>query len=384
VKCRRFALVAGGGTAGHTVPALAVARAMRRDHGDESVELVGSRRGLDSRLLVDVEFPVTLLRGRGFVRDRSAAATASNIAAMAGLASAFLASVVLVLKRRPAVVVAVGGYACVAPCVAAWMLGVPVIVLNVDAVPGAANRLVARFARATAVAYPRTHMPRAVVTGPPVRPEIVEVRAQKDSKPSVRESARSRLGLPAGAWVVASFGGSLGARHLNEAVLGLAELWAGRDGAAIYHVVGSRDAEWARQVARDLDFGQGGLAYVQVPYEEHMDLFYAASDVCVCRAGANTVAELAVTGTPAVLVPLPGAPGDHQSANAAVLESAGAAVVVPDSSLDAKTLRDALDSMMPRLGEMASRAREIGKPDAADAVAALAAKCAKSSDRGPR
>lgn len=374
---RRFALVAGGGTGGHTVPALAVARALRRDHGEGAVELVGSRRGLDSKLLAGVEFPVTLLRGRGFRRRRSPAAMASNLAAAAGLASAFVSSVLLVLRRRPAVVVAVGGYTCVAPSVAAWMLGVPVVVVNVDAVPGAGNRFVGRFARAAAVAYPGTRMPRAVVTGPPVRPEMVAVREHKASDPIARETARSQLGLPVGGIVIASFGGSLGATHLNQAVLELARRWSMRAGTAIYHVVGDRDSGWASTAAGDLTGRRSGLFYVQVPYEERMDLFYAASDLCVCRAGANTVAELAVTGTPAVLVPLPGAPGDHQSANAAVLERVGAAVALEDSALDAVKLEEVLDSIGPRLPQMAEQARRLGKPDAAEAVAELAARCAK-------
>jgi UDP-N-acetylglucosamine--N-acetylmuramyl-(pentapeptide) pyrophosphoryl-undecaprenol N-acetylglucosamine transferase len=401
---RRFALVTGGGTGGHTVPALAVARALLVDRPPGSVELIGSKRGLDSRLLDGVEVPVTLLGGRGFVRRASRSAVVSNLAAISGLMSAFAVSVVLVLRRRPKVVVAVGGYACIAPSIAAWIFGVPVIVLNVDAVPGAANRLLAKIARAAAVAYPGTDLPRAVVTGVPVRPEVAAVRDQ----PGVRSRARLQLGLPQSGRVVGVFGGSLGAKHLNEAVLGLVQRWSNRGDIAVYHVVGGRNAESAAAAAAaaghppgsrsrgsdstdprpgralDPERASQGLVYEQVAYEDHMEFFYAASDVVVCRAGANTVAELTATGTPSVLVPLPGAPGDHQNANAAVLKRVGAAVVVSDDALDEDRLATELDAILgdpDRLKTMASAASGLGRPDAAEAVAALAASYARTGRR---
>jgi UDP-N-acetylglucosamine:LPS N-acetylglucosamine transferase len=319
-----------------------------------------------------------------------------------GLVSAFAASLVLVARRRPSVVVAVGGYASVAPTIAAFVFGVPVVVLNVDAVPGAANRVLAQIARATAVAYPGTAVKRAVVTGAPVRPEVVAVAAERDADPSdTRSAARRHLGLPRDASVVAAFGGSLGAMCLNEAVLGLASRWSDRGDVAIYHVVGARNAEWAAAAARELlddgsptagsrvsgsdksgstSAGSEKISYVQVPYEDHMELVYAAADVAVCRAGANTVAELTVTGTPAILVPLPGAPGDHQTANARVLESRGAGIVIRDDALDAARLADELDGLLgdwDRLERMSKASRGLGIPNAADRVAALAVQHAR-------
>jgi UDP-N-acetylglucosamine--N-acetylmuramyl-(pentapeptide) pyrophosphoryl-undecaprenol N-acetylglucosamine transferase len=382
MSTRRFALVAGGGTAGHTVPALAVARALAVNRSNEDVELVGSARGLDSRLLSGVEFPVTLLGGRGFVRSVSSRAAVANLRALVGLASALFISLLLMVRRRPAVVVAVGGYASVAPSLAAVAFGIPVVVLNVDAVPGAANRLIARFAKACAVAYPGTEIKRAVVTGAPVRPEVVSMRDRAGS----RDCARRRLGLPTAACVIAAFGGSLGAGRLNEAVIALADRWSGRAAFAIYHVVGARNADWAAAAAAELTLGSDpdGLVYVQVAYEDHMELLYAACDVAVCRSGANTVAELTVTGTPAVLVPLPGAPGDHQNANAAVLAEVGAAVVVQDAELDVETLSAELEGLLGEVGrleKMASAAHGLGRPDAAEAVAALASQHARR--RGP-
>ncbi len=158
------------------------------------------------------------------------------------------------------------------------------------------------------------------------------------------------LGLPADRPTVAVFGGSLGARRINRAVLDLADRWADRDDRSIYHVVGRRDWEERLRAGGGESTGEGstprGLALVRVAYEDRMELVYAAADVVVCRAGAMTVAELAVTGVPSILVPLPGAPGDHQTANARVLERAGAAVLLPDDRCDADALATALDGLL--------------------------------------
>ena len=176
------------------------------------------------------------------------------------------------VRRRPAVVVAVGGYASVAPSLAAAAFGVPVVVLNVDAVPGAANRLVARFAKACAVAYPGTEIKRAVVTGAPVRPEVVSVPRPGRS---ARDCARSRLGLPCRSEVVAAFGGSLGAGRLNEAVIALADRWSGRPGRR--HLPRGRCPKCrlgrsSRCIELTLGSDPDGLVYVQVAYEDHMEL----------------------------------------------------------------------------------------------------------------
>ncbi|MDA8073409.1 MAG: glycosyltransferase [Actinomycetota bacterium] len=377
-RVERFALVAGGGTAGHVVPALAVAEALVNRRGPGAVELVGARRGLEATMTGLEGLPVTLLGGRGLSRRTDPASLLANAGAVAGLAGAALAALGIVARRRPAVVVSVGGYASVPTALAAVALGVPVVVCNVDAVPGLANRLVGRVARAAAVAYPETALPRARCTGAPVRAEVAALAGTGPSGP--RSEVREALGVPANRVMVAVVGGSLGARRVNEAVLALAAAWSGRDDVALYHVVGRRDAPWAADQAAALHVagltgGPGSLWYRQVAFEERMDLVYQAADVVVGRAGAMTVAELAVVGLPAVLVPLPGAPGDHQGANAAVLEAAGAAAVVPDDECDAAHLAACLDPLVAdpaRRRSMARSAGRLGRPDAADAVVSLA------------
>lgn len=363
----RFALVAGGGTGGHLVPALAVARALAAARAPDAVELVGSRRGLETHLLADAGLPVTLLPGRGIARRLEPGALVANVGAVIAMAWAVVLALALVARRRPRVVVAVGGYASVPVALAALVLAVPVVLVNLDARPGAANRLVGRFARAAAVAFPGTPLPRAVVTGAPLRGELAQVRGRSADD---RSAARRALGLPQDGAVVGVMSGSLGARRVNEAVLELVARWGHREAVAVYHVIGRRDFAWAQGAAPPTTV----LCYRQVEFEEHMDRFYCAVDVAVCRAGANTVAELAVVGMPAVLVPLPGAPGDHQRANAEVLADAGAAVIVDDAECDGARLAAELDALLAdpdRLAAMGEAAAAMGRPEALQAVVAV-------------
>ncbi|HEX2040425.1 MAG TPA: UDP-N-acetylglucosamine--N-acetylmuramyl-(pentapeptide) pyrophosphoryl-undecaprenol N-acetylglucosamine transferase, partial [Acidimicrobiales bacterium] len=322
---RTWAIVAGGGTAGHVLPAVAVARALvERGHAADTVHFVGSRRGVEARLVPEAGFSITLLPGRGIARSL----TLDNVGAVLGLLVAVVRGVILVARRKPAVVLAMGGYAAVPCAVAAVLLRVPLVLHDQNAVPGLANRLAGRFARAAAVSFPGTALPRAEVTGNPVRPEVAAVQRT----PAARAAARQQLGLPEDRVVVAAFGGSLGARTINRAVAGLAAAWSMRDDVVLYHVVGRRD--WDDPQLR----ATTTVSYRPVEYEERMPLLLAAADVAVCRAGGTTVAELAVVELPAVLVPLPGAPGDHQTANAGALVQAGGAVLVPDGELTTERL----------------------------------------------
>ncbi|MGH9076072.1 MAG: UDP-N-acetylglucosamine--N-acetylmuramyl-(pentapeptide) pyrophosphoryl-undecaprenol N-acetylglucosamine transferase [Acidimicrobiales bacterium] len=359
---RAYALIAGGGTGGHVVPALAIGRALvERGHPASSIHFVGSRRGLECRLVPAAGFALTALGGRGIVRRLAWA----NVGAAAGLAGAVVRALVLVGRTRPAVVVSVGGYASVAATLAAFAWRVPIVVAEQNAVPGAANRLAGRVARASAVSFAGTALPRAVLTGNPVSAEILAV----DRGPAGRAAARAALDLPPDRAVVAVVNGSLGARRVNEAVVALAALWGSRRDVAVRHVVGARD--WDSLAAGPEG---SGLVYQQVRFESRMDLLYAAADVVVSRPGGATLAELAVVGLPSVLVPRPGSPGDHQTGNARHLEGAGAAVVVPDEECDANRLARELDALIgspARLAEMAVAARRLGRPGAAAAVAAL-------------
>ncbi len=354
-------ILAGGGTAGHTVPAIAVGRALVAAGVDPgAIRFVGSRRGSEGRLVPEAGFAITLLPGRGIQRRL----TTANVGAGLGIAVAMVKALRLVLASRPRAVLSVGGYAGLPVALAAAALRRPLILAEANAVPGAANRLVARFARAAAISFPGTPLPRSVLTGNPVRSEVLAI----EPGPAGRAAAKAALGLPPGRVIIGVSGGSLGARRLNQAVRDLAERWSDRTDVAIHHAVGRRD--WPAFVVPRTD----GLHYWPVEYEERMDLLLAAADLWVGRAGGSTCAELGVAGVPGVLVPLPGAPGDHQSANARAMAGAGAAIVLPDAECRADRLAAVLEPLVTDAGRrasMAAAARATGHRDAADRVAAL-------------
>ncbi|HZU71598.1 MAG TPA: undecaprenyldiphospho-muramoylpentapeptide beta-N-acetylglucosaminyltransferase [Acidimicrobiales bacterium] len=368
-------VIAGGGTGGHAVPALAVAQALvRRGHDRADIRFVGSRRGLEATLVPEAGFAISLLPGRGIPRRPSL----TGLAAAAALAAACVMALWLLGRHRPAVVLSVGGYASLPCAFAAVVLRVPLVLTDQNAVAGASNRLVGRFAAAAAVAFPGTDLPRAVLTGTPVRDEVVAV----DRSPEGRAKARAVLDLPEDVRVVAVTGGSLGARTINRAAVGLARRWSERPGIALHHVVGRRD--WADVAADAPPSAEGGLLYRAVEYEDRMPTVLAAADVMVCRAGGSTVAELTAVGVASILVPLPHAPGDHQSANAAALARAGAAVVVSDDQFDTARLADLLGQLLDtpgRLQEMEEAARSLGRPGAADLVAELVESTGASGGR---
>jgi UDP-N-acetylglucosamine--N-acetylmuramyl-(pentapeptide) pyrophosphoryl-undecaprenol N-acetylglucosamine transferase len=372
-----WAVIAGGGTAGHVLPGIAIGKALvARGHPPQTIHFVGSDHGIESRLVPEAGFELTLLPGRGLQRKL----TLANVTAAAGLVVAFVRAVALLGRRRPAVVVALGGYASVACGLAAVIWRVPVVVAEQNAVPGSANRLVARFARASAVSFDGTALPRATVTGNPLRDEILGVDRRRD-----RERARAQLELPLDRKVVVAFGGSLGALRINTAVQQARALWRPRADVALYHVVGARDWDLVAADSEgddDRDGVNDRLLYRPVRYEDRMELVLAAADVAVCRAGATSVAELAAVGLPAVLVPLPGAPGDHQTANARALSDAGAAVLVPDQELDGARLVAEVDALLAepdRLERMAAAAAAAGRRDAGERVAALVEEHARAT-----
>jgi UDP-N-acetylglucosamine--N-acetylmuramyl-(pentapeptide) pyrophosphoryl-undecaprenol N-acetylglucosamine transferase len=369
-----YAVVAAGGTAGHVVPGLAVARELvGRGHTAEEILFVGSERGIDTRLVPEAGFALEALPGRGIPRQFSVAA----LQAALGIIRGVLRGIGVIRRARPRVVIVLGGYAAVPAIVASVLFRIPMVLVARDARGGAADRLAARFATACAVPFEGSEFPDAVVTGNPVRAEVLAIDPPRDGP-----AARARLGLPPDRAVVGVFTGSLGSARVNGAVRALADRWAARDDVAIRHVIGARD--WDAAVADLPELPSGGLVYQAVRYEDHMDALLAAADVVVSRAGGATVAELAVVGVPGILVPLPIAPRDHQTANAEALVRSGGAVRVPDGELDVDRLEKELLPLVTdpaRRAVMAAAARSVGHPDAAARVADLVEASARPATR---
>lgn len=364
-----YALVAGGGTAGHVLPALAIAEALvAAGHPRGTIHMAGSVRGLEAKLYPEAGFPVTLLPGRGIERKLSL----QNVRSAFALLKAFTQAWRLVGKLRPKVIVSVGGYASLAVGLTAAVRRVPVVVAEQNAAPGAANRWVGRFAKACAVSFPDTALPRAVVTGNPVRPEIAAIDRSHDT-----EAARHKLDVYPGRRVVLVMGGSLGALRINKAVLSALPRWASRTDLHVRHVVGRRDWDLLAGPDAEPPLPPGApLRYQAVQYEDDMATALAAADLVVCRAGSSTCFELLATGLPSVLVPSPNVTADHQNANARHMVAMGAAVVIADRDLDGERLVAEVDGLLfgdpERLRAMSVAARAAARPHAAQDIAALA------------
>jgi UDP-N-acetylglucosamine--N-acetylmuramyl-(pentapeptide) pyrophosphoryl-undecaprenol N-acetylglucosamine transferase len=349
-----FAILAGGGTGGHVYPALSLAQELvGRGHDQSSIHFVGGKRGPEGRVVPDAGFTIDLLPGRGLQRRF----TLANVGVVFETLVAFVRAFGIVRRHRPRVVVGFGGYASLPCVVAAWFWRVPRVVHEQDSVIGLANRIGVRLGACVAASLPGVEGPDVVFTGNPVRAEF------RDFVRDVQEPP-----------LVAAFGGALGARSINRAAVGLYDRWRDRDDRAVHHVTGPRnEAECAAEL-RALRKDGDTLDYELVGYEAHMPELFARATVAVCRAGAGTVAELTAAGLPAVLVPLPGAPSDHQARNASTLADAGAAVVLVDADCDAPRLDAVLSELLAapdRLAGMSGAARRLARPDAAARLADL-------------
>jgi len=349
-----FAMVAAGGTGGHLYPALALAEALvTRGHPRSAIRFVGARGRLEAHVVPDAGYTVDLLPGRGLERR----VTLANLAALAEAAGAFFRAIGLVRRYRPEVVVGFGSYAALPTVVAARLWRRPTVVHDRDAVPGLANRIGVGLGARAATSLAETRLRGATVVGNPVRAELTELDRHPSDPPLVFCS-----------------GGSQGSATINRAVIDLYDRWRDRTDVAVRHVSGPAHYDACARELTELRRPGDRLCYDLVGYDDNVAASLALASVAVGRAGAGTVAELTVAGVPAVLVPLPGAPGDHQTANANALAEHGAARVVPDAECDAARLDSELSALVfdrARLDAMGRRARDLGRPDAADRLADL-------------
>ena len=344
-------MIAAGGTAGHVVPALAVADALRERGAD--VEFIGGERA-EAELVPAAGYGFHSVRVIGIERGKPlrAAQAVALAAAATGRARRLLR------RLGPNAVLAGGGYVAGPVGLAARSLRLPLALSEADSHLGFANRLLAPLARRVFLAFPLEGRRGAkyLVTGRPVPADTGKVD---------RAAARERFGIPPNESCVLIFGGSLGARRLNEAAV---EAFGRASPCSVLHAAGRRDHDDLR---RRLDELGSPAHYHLYPYIQPFADALAAADLVVARAGGS-VLELAAAGLPAVLVPYPYATADHQTANARFMERAGAAVVVPDGELDGPRLAREVARLLgskQRLGEMASAARRVALPDAAARIA---------------
>jgi UDP-N-acetylglucosamine--N-acetylmuramyl-(pentapeptide) pyrophosphoryl-undecaprenol N-acetylglucosamine transferase len=335
-------VIAAGGTAGHVVPAIAVADALRAEGAD--VRFAGGERA-EAELVPAAGYEIDALDVEGISRSNPLKAARAAVKAVGALGAAGR----LLRRHRADVVLGGGGYVAGPVGLAAVLRGIPLVLTEADSHLGLTNRLLAGRARRVCLAFPIQGRDgdRYLVTGRPV-PETIADRA----------GARASFGIEPGESVVLVFGGSLGARSINEAAV---KAFAGAP-YRILHVAGRRDFD---------SLVAPGPHYVLRDYVVPFGTALAASDLAVARAGGS-VFELAQYGLPAVLVPYPHASGNHQAANARWMEQAGAATVVPDAELTPERLRQEIDALVEdesRRARMAAASARLARPDAAQVIA---------------
>jgi UDP-N-acetylglucosamine--N-acetylmuramyl-(pentapeptide) pyrophosphoryl-undecaprenol N-acetylglucosamine transferase len=351
-------LIAGGGTGGHLYPGIALARELQRRDAAAEVSFVGTATGLEARVVPREGFPLDLIRSAG-LKGKS---IASRLRGLALLPLSALDAWRVISTRRPSVVVGVGGYSSGPVLALAALRRYPTMLLEQNALPGMTNRLLAHVVRAAAVNFEAAlaYFPRTgFVAGNPVRPEFF---------PAENEEANDRFTQPHDAARVLIFGGSQGAHAINVAMVEAAPgLAASGIRLAITHQTGERDLDLVRAA-----YERAGLAARVEAFIFEIDGEMKAADVVICRAGATTLAELAASATPSILVPLPTAADDHQRRNAEVVERAGAAIVIDQRNLSGGRLVALLKELMTdrnRLARMSAAARTLARPDAAERIA---------------
>jgi UDP-N-acetylglucosamine--N-acetylmuramyl-(pentapeptide) pyrophosphoryl-undecaprenol N-acetylglucosamine transferase len=349
-------VLAGGGTAGHIEPALALADALRRRDARTGITALGTARGLESRLVPARGYDLALIPPVPLPRRL----TPSALGVPRRVAAA-VAETARVLDRVGAdVVVGFGGYVAAPAYLAARRRGIPIVVHEANARPGLANRLGARLTRHVAVSTPGSTLRGAVFLGLPLRRAIATL-----DRAATRTKARAELGLDPQASTLLVTGGSQGARRINTAASGACAALS-RAGVQVLHATGPAQSV---QVAPE----PGGAPYVVVPYIDRMDLAYAAVDLVLCRAGAMTVAELTAVGLPAAYVPLPIGNGE-QRLNAEPVVRAGGGLMVADADCTPDWVAATLLPLLgepTRLGAMGAAAAALGRRDADERLADL-------------
>ncbi len=343
-------VLAGGGTGGHVIPALAIAQQLKKQYAAELL-FIGTPRGMENRLVPAAGFELRLVQV-GALKNVS---LATRLKTSLDLPRAIWNSRRMLDQFQPDVVIGVGGYASGPAMAAAILRGTPTIAFEPNVVPGFANRMVARWVSAAAVHFEETcrYFPNCHVTGVPVRTAFFQIPSK-----------------PPGTPTLLVFGGSQGARAINEAMIdSLPGLAARAPTLHIVHQTGERDFERVRSA-----YSQAAISGEVHKFIDNMPEMFARADLLVCRSGASTVGEITAAGKPAIFVPFPRAADDHQNVNARALERAGAAVVVEESKLESAYLVDTITALIDdnsRLQGMSAAAKSLAHPNAVEEIAAI-------------
>jgi UDP-N-acetylglucosamine--N-acetylmuramyl-(pentapeptide) pyrophosphoryl-undecaprenol N-acetylglucosamine transferase len=357
-------VIAGGGTGGHIVPAIALAKALTKHSAD--VRIVGRQGGPEATTVRAQGIAFEGIDVLGFRRS----ASPRNVLAAAKGAAATGRALGILRRARADVAVGTGGYVSIPVAMAAVMLRIPLVLHEANAIPGVANRLAGRWAAAVAVSFPgaeRWFRAPVTMTGNPIRPEVATL-----DRFAHRTEGYDHFGLEAGRRALLVFGGSQGARRINEAILGAYERWRGDERLQVLHLVGPKELPAAEARLEGLRLAEDRVLWRLVGSTDRMDLAYSVADLVLCRAGAATLFEIASAALPAIVVPYPYATADHQRANAQPLVDSKAAVLLLDADCTPGSVGELVDDLLwdeSRLGAMSASIHEFARPQAAESLA---------------
>ena len=366
---RVFAVIAGGGTAGHIIPALAIAEQLvDRGRSPRSIAFVASRRPSDARLLANTEYPRLLLDVDGLQRSIAPRALLRSLLALPKLMMSTARATQQLRLWRPHVVVSVGGFASEPAVRAAGALRIPVVVVSYDQHPGLATRRQARKAAAVAVAFAGSSLPGAKHTGAPVRNSVRRLVRNSAGDVAARAKAAGVFGIDPARRIVVVMGGSLGSQVVNDAIERFTRSHSTRNDLAILHLAGERYMSDGFSVPAG-----AGIQYVRRASHDDMAEVWQIADITVCRAGASTIAELVAVGSAAIVVPWANAADDHQRINAQWLRDNGAALMVEEwelaSSFDRQLLAVLDDAVIRE--RLAAKSYVLGALNRSSAIGSL-------------
>ncbi len=347
-------MIVAGGTGGHIFPGVAIAEEIKALHPEAGIVFAGTERGIESKILPELGWQLVTMSSMS-IKDRG---FAGKILALLKMPVSIVVAISVLLSQKPSLLIGVGGYAAGPLSVAAWILGVPMTIVEPNSVAGLSNRLIGRFAKKIFIAFEEARKwfkpSKILMTGTPVRKEVIALR----EKVSVGDEK-----------TVLVLGGSQGASSLNKAMTDAAPLFANCSKKIhILHHAGKYGEEDAIKAA----YSRAGVSAEVVTFMSDVWDYYSRADLVVSRAGAATLAELSVIGLPAILIPYPFAADDHQRINAESLVKVGGAILIPDEGCSGERLGREICKIFEeegRFGVMKSSMKDAGRPDAAHVVA---------------
>lgn len=359
-------IICGGGTAGHVYPGLALAEELKSQMSEAEILYVGSSNGIETKLVPLSGVPFRSIDAKGFKRNISFDTIKTLYMAVVSLFN----SRKIILGFNPDVVVGFGGYVSGPFALVASLMKIPLLIHEQNAISGVTNRILGRLADVVAVSYPGSEVyfqksKNIQLTGNPIRSRIFQANRLKSIEEFDLDEKRK---------TVLIFGGSRGAKKINESAIEAYSWFRNHNDIQIIHITGDLEFESVKEKILEQKKKEDKLIYKCYSYIDNIEKAYSCSDLVVCRAGATTIAEITNCGLPAILIPYPYAADNHQEKNARLLEQNNAGIVILDKDLNGQLLFEEISklfSVFSKLSEMKKNSKLLGNPDAAQKIARL-------------